>query len=902
MHCGKAKPWGALWTYRLVVGGWLRWSWPLVLGLVIGSILGSEWSAALGQQASATVAEEYIYACDFEAEVDINYDQWPDGWRRQTGTGFPRYNRLEIQADPLNAENRVLALSLDGGQAAVYSPAIKVSQQCSYRLRFRMYLPSREAHGREGWASLNFFTADEKKLASYDVAILRQTDDWVIVESPLVTAEQPEIASVVIGLHVHPTEATSLFGQAFFDDVSLQELPRLSLEFDNPLHVFLDAQQAILKGQVSGMRRADSQLQFELFDERGRPLRTERLPLQDERFVSEVKVMRAGSTQGYTVQQFQWKLLQGETEEAAQVHEGFYRLVITLLDRDVNPLVREMTFVVVEQETQSRERLFGMSLPLSVIELDPYALGTTLQQLGVTWLKLPVWLDQDQTQQAMNLGNLLQRLARLEIDVVGVLDEPPPAVYKKYWQHEQGISALTTDIGVFLEAVQPLLVELSLRIDRWQIGSDQDTGIAENLRTIDRMQKVKEHFLKFGEQTKVGLPWSWLQQLAPSEKEHWDFQSVGSRPPLTMGEFSHHVNRWREQTSMESFVACQPLSSNDYDLETRVQELCLQMIETKKLGVSRTFVPEPFAADSGLFRGGRNPSEMLLPWRTLAVHLSGAEYLGSIQFPNNSTNHWFSKGGEAFVLTWNQQSVAETLYLGKNAVMLDMWGRRSPLDLVGGVQSFTADKWPKLIRGLDLTVALIRLSLRFDRTALDSISTRPQNVKLTFKNFYPHGLTGSVLLSNPELLARDIRSAFQIGRQEQGSLDAPVQIRSGALTKQHMLQVDFKLAAEELPEFSAWQPLYVGAEDVEFTFRQRLDKNRFIIVVTLINRSPGPVTYTLSLYVPNRKVTNVMFYEIPPGQQSESIALYNIDELVGRTLKMRASNDYRSMNYQIKVE
>jgi len=254
------------------------------------------------------------------------------------------------------------------------------------------------------------------------------------------------------------------------------------------------------------------------------------------------------------------------------------------------------------------------------------------------------------------------------------------------------------------------------------------------------------------------------------------------------------------------------------------------------------------------------------------------------------------------VLTWNQQPVTETLYLGKNAVVLDMWGRRSTLGLVGDVQSFTADKWPQLIRGLDLTVARIRLSLQFDKTALDSVSTRPQNVKVTFKNFYPHGLTGTVLLSNPELLAREIRSSFQIGRQETGVVDAPIQIRSGALTKQHMLQVDFKLAAEELPAFSAWQPLYVGAEDVEFTFRQRLDRNRFIVVVTLINRSPGPVTYTLSLYVPNRKVTNVMFYEIPPGQSSESIVLFNAEELVGKTLKMRASNDYRSMNYQIKVE
>jgi hypothetical protein len=874
--------------------------WVLALSAAVCGFIAAR--EAWGESANARSDDEFIYSCVFESQSDLNYDQWPDGWRRQVGPGFPRYSRLEILRDPTGAENHVLSMALDGGQAAVYSPPIKINQQCSYRLRFRLNIPPKLGHVCEAWASFAFFDAKEQRLDSYNVPVQSTTDGWIEIESPLLSAERSEIDTGVIGLHVRPTEAAALFGQAFFDDVSLQELPRLHLEFANPLHVFMAADQVRLNCRVSGMRRTDAQLQMELFDERGQSLRTESLSLGDDSQVSRLAVSHDGTSQGYAVQQYEWRLVSTNLAEPNRFHEGYYRLVITLLDREVNPLVREMSFVVIRPESLGPERLFGLSLPLSMIHLDQYALGATLQQLGVNWLKLPVWLDHEATTETQALSNLLQRLARLEIDVVGVLDEPPPRIYKKYWQHEQGIAALTGDVDVFLDSIQPILVEWSLRIDRWQIGSDQDSGISENAKAIARMQKIREHFRKYGEQTKVGLPWEWLHQRAASDQQHWDFQSIGADPPLTSQEMEFNFQRLKEESNVESYIALQPVSAAEYDLPTRAQELCLQMISAKRLGIGRVYVPTPFDRMTGLFHSGNNPTEMLLPWRTLAIQLNGAEYLGQIQLPNGSVNHWFAKNGEAFMFVWNTQSVSETLYLGKQVTITDLWGRQEELAVVDGVQSFTADPWPRLLRGLDLSVALIRLSIQFDRRTLDSVSHERQPLKMTFQNHFPHGVSGNIFLSNPDLFANDVRLPFQVGRGEVMATQAPVQIRSGALTKQHLMRVDFKMTSDELPSFSAWQPMYIGPENVEFHLRHGLDKNRFIIMITLINRSPGPVTYTLNLTVPERKASNLTFYEVQPGQTSKPIVLYNVESLLGKTLTLRATDEKRTMNYRIKVE
>ncbi|MDP1559980.1 MAG: hypothetical protein Q8M16_01115 [Pirellulaceae bacterium] len=879
-------------------------SWMTVWRLALCSVASAFAvpSPVAGQVSEANLDKEFIYSCAFQPDSDLNFDQWPDGWRRQIGAGYPRYSRLEIQPDPIGADNQVLSMALDGGQAAVYSPPLKINQQCSYRLRYRLNIPMKIGHSCEAWASFTFYDANEQRLAAYNIPVQSTTDGWIEVESPLISAERPEIDSAVIGLHVRPTEAAALFGHAYFDDIAVQELPRVHLEFSNPLHVFVATDQVRLHCRVSGMRKTDAPLKFELYDELGNSLRTETLNYLDDSQVSRLTVSRDGTSQGYAVQQYEWRLVTNNIEESSRFREGYYRLVITLLDRDVNPLVREMSFVVIRSESPGPERLFGLSLPLSSIDLDQYTFGATLQQLGVNWIKLPVWLDHEVPEQTQALGNLLQRLARLEIDVVGVLDEPPPRIFKQHWQHEHGIAALTSDVDLFLEAIQPILIEWSLRIDLWQIGSDRDSGIAENARTYERMKTIREHFQKNGEQTKVGLPWNWMQHLARPDQQHWDFHSLATEPPLTSEELTFNYQRLKAESNGETHVGLQPVSSADYDLATRVQELCRQMIETKRLGISRAFVPMPFDRQTGLFHSGNNPTEILLPWRTLAIHLNGAEYLGQIQLPNGSINYWFAKNGEAFMFAWNTQPTVETLYLGKKVEITDLWGRSKELAEVNGVQSFTTDTWPRLLKGLDLSVALIRLSIQFDRRTLDSVSHERQPLRMTFQNHFPHGVSGNIILSNPELFANDIRVPFQAGRDEVVTSLAPLQIRSGALTKQHLMRVDFKMTSDELPSFSVWQPMYVGAENIEFATRQRLDNNRFIIMITLINRSPGPVTFTLNLIVPDRKAANLTFFEVQPGQSSKPIVLYNVESLLGKTLTLRATDEKRTMNYRIKVE
>ena len=51
------------------------------------------------------------------------------------------------------------------------------------------------------------------------------------------------------------------------------------------------------------------------------------------------------------------------------------------------------------------------------------------------------------------------------------------------------------------------------------------------------------------------------------------------------------------------------------------------------------------------------PGELLLPWRTAATLLGGAEYLGQLRLPNGSANWMFRRAdGQVVMVVWNDDA------------------------------------------------------------------------------------------------------------------------------------------------------------------------------------------------------------------------------------------------------
>ena len=145
-----------------------------------------------------------LFGCDFDADADVNYDQFPDSWRRQTGFGFPKYNELKIVPDSEQQSNSVMELALDGQKAAIYSPEIEVGQQFSYVLNAKCRVAVKEGHNCRAWASIVFMDAEKNPISSFTTPVLSKKDGWYHLSTKVLILENSSITHAVVGLHVEP--------------------------------------------------------------------------------------------------------------------------------------------------------------------------------------------------------------------------------------------------------------------------------------------------------------------------------------------------------------------------------------------------------------------------------------------------------------------------------------------------------------------------------------------------------------------------------------------------------------------------------------------------------------------------------------------------------------------------
>ena len=171
-----------------------------------------------------------------------------------------------------------------------------------------------------------------------------------------------------------------------------------------------------------------------------------------------------------------------------------------------------------------------------------------------------------------------------------------------------------------------------------------------------------------------------------------------------------------------------------------------------------------------------------------------------------------------------------------------MQGREQVID-VGSTPSF--------VLGLHEAITRWRMNVKFETTQVPSIFSRPHHNSLSFKNFFPQGVGGTVKIvvlqdqeASDNATHQDATAAsFALDRWTIEPPQAEFQLAAGAETKfpfdiklknalygKQPVRVDFTIEADERLEFSVYGEMEVGTEDITLDVRSHLDKDGTLIV------------------------------------------------------------------------
>ena len=175
------------------------------------------------------------------------------------------------------------------------------------------------------------------------------------------------------------------------------------------------------------------------------------------------------------------------------------------------------------------------------------------------------------------------------------------------------------------------------------------------------------------------------------------------------------VQRMEETKSAGTarWVALDALPAKGHTARQRIAHLVNRMLTAKMHGAEAIFISRPLEPERGLVDRDGGPSELFLPWRTTALMLGGAAYVGDIELPQGTPVHCFCGQGRFVAVLPGGRPRTETAYLGQDLRVHDLWGNsrpcpptivreEGPTALISPPQSaIPVDELPTFLTGLD---------------------------------------------------------------------------------------------------------------------------------------------------------------------------------------------------------
>jgi len=845
--------------------------------------------------AAKSVDFNTAYRCDFVETLDQNYDNWPDYWLRHESPRYPLYVKAEIVPEPSPDSPRSLRVYLDGGSFAASSPKFPISSLSSYQID--LWVKTRNIINDRVWISYVILDSRDKPVATFRSRPMGETPQWTLLQLGPFEIEVPAAAKAMVELHVEADVIPDVNAEVWFGGLRVHRMPSLRTELDQALGLYRLPSQPVVSCQVSGIRDPKTPLDIAILNAEEEAIQNVTLRLDYRKAVG----MEISSSDPVFRDQ---QILIGQTEwHPAPLNPGFYWLVAKVPWKD--HLFREIRrpFVVMDSGSGTTVTAFGWSLPQGLEPLGSRRLAELITQSGVGWIKFPVWFD-EQTPPAVlqNTSTLLDRLNNHGVKIIGLL--VPPASIR------QALAAATPShtVGVLLsdkKQWEPSLilsfVKTASLVHFWQIGGD-DEHISGSDTTLQKsFDQLKDALGQVVAGIRLGVPWRWLE---PPPRTTMAFVSLSEEPPLTAAELESYLAR-KTTGPNDIFVLAElkPLDRQHYAISTRVQDLVLRMATLRHASGVIGFHPDPFHPDYGLLYPNGAPAELYLPWRTTAEAIGEGQFLGSVLLPGGSSNFIFAKNEEGLMLVWNDRHVRENLYLGDDVRITDVWGATVPYEKTPEGQSFSVDQWPQFVHGISVPVARWRQEAGIAITRLPSVYGVPHRNKLRWQNTFDRPVSGEVtIVTKPGWRVTPNRFQFHLTPGEKIEREFTITLPFDAEAGPQPVRLDYRVGTDRVSQFGSYHFVEVGLGDVYVEVTTRLDESGDLVVhQVLVNDTTDVVSFRCELFVPDRRRQFCLIQGQAPGRHVQTYRFPNGEELIGKTLWLRAEEigGNRILNYRV---
>ncbi|MDR1924297.1 MAG: hypothetical protein LBQ66_07980 [Planctomycetaceae bacterium] len=916
-----------------------------------------------GQLPRYTRSGGTIFRTLFDRVADVDEDGWPDSWTRKRGVEknvqFPDYIDIRIVENNSQFGNNALRMSIEGSSAGIFSPKIKIRRGMCYTVSafvsteniiFDDVFISAAFYGKIDNTNINNIAVKEPIFSKRSPKI-KNTNNWQKIEIGPIHANNDNIDSIAVGLITLQGERRDFNAKVYFTNVEIKESPNVRLSMPNNHHIFTKKTGIEVSCMMTGFDPDQDKIKFTIEDPFGKTIAGREI---------EMTIGNRPVSQFVVAQNDRWSVFDGAAtwQNLPIISPGFYRVRVETPKEYIKNLqlpagvffedplqnAPPLTFAVIDQSTITPDGAFGWNL-------DGWSLQEILdrqQQLalsGISKLKIPAWITNDNNEQRRQFLQINETFTPLGMQVIGLLSPVPKNIRDKIRIGKVNAAAIfAISPTVWTEQIQPILQENSLLVKNWQLNADDDLSIVNLPDFENRFQNIRFNFdrknLGFG----LGVAWDWTHpfpfnknkinnttpetpqpnntilnrtnQTAPRE-----FISLYTSDKMTASDLEMNLSALpdKAEEDVRKFISISVLSGDDYELPDRITDIVRKMVIGKTAGIEAFFLTSPISEKHGVLNADATPNELFTPWRTTSVLISGRDYLGQIKLPNRSRNYNFVDhfGGNAIMVIWNDSAtdakpVTETLYLGEEVEVIDVWGRHFVPELEGRNQKIVVGRMPVFVVGLDTNITRMRVGFSLDKTDIPSRTNTETIVPFSFKNDtnLPANIQFSVI--EPRINTWQIKTPtpLSLDAGNTGKSEFGITLNSQSNTGLQKFRIDVTTIGAEPRRFAVYDDIYIGEREISMEFSSRMNRSGDIEVTqAFINNGERERSYVCRLRVTGREylqtfVTRQGFgriehkYTIPNGRE---LIRNGINEITIQATPLPTDTQSQPMLYTIPI-
>jgi len=609
---------------------------------------------------------------DFEERRLGNAEDIPMHWTKATGAGLPHYVNGRLSDDRHRSGQFSFKFDLNGGSLIYRYEAGRIPVQRGAHYHIETFVQTTVLANARARLTASLADVDGRIIANttrHSEAYSARTDDepWHKLEIEL-AADSSDASSLILELELlqpHLYSPTTLgeralwpqdiHGSAWFDDVSVSQVPQVKMTTDRPGNIFRKGDTPRLQVVVNDRCTDDLAVQLVGRNARGKSV-----------------YQRSGALDMTTAED----LGPGRKKMALLLPElppGWYEAALVMSSQ--GQFVGEQTLDLVllaDRGITRPDSRFGVDA--TQLPFDGWnELPDILPFLAAGRVKLAVWSSAGDIEQldSASFDHLLERLGELGITPTACLLDLPPSVTDKLKPEEDKSKETSAAVGASAAAKpswprilkadpkdwQPQLAGLIARhanhLDRWQLGADGSDAFVTNkdMRTV--YAAVYKQFSSLMQKPDLAMPWpAWYElegELPATVALSVPSSVLPSQMPLYMQDL-------KSRDGHNLSLSLQLLDEAKYPPDLQIRDLAQRVIYALAADARRIDLPLPFTVRKSGDDVVKQPQEMLLILHTLISTLSNTTFRGKVPIAEGVEAFLFDRAGQGILVLWDRGS------------------------------------------------------------------------------------------------------------------------------------------------------------------------------------------------------------------------------------------------------